>query len=41
MVFIGGGRYANGRAGSIVFRLEGTGRAAILAIALALRPLAP
>jgi hypothetical protein len=40
-VFVSGGRYANGRAGSIVFRLEGTGRAAILAIALALRPLAP
>jgi len=40
-VFIGGGRQGDGRAGSIVFRLEGTSRAAILATALALRLLAP
>ena len=39
--FVGGGRYADGRAGHLIFRLEGTGRAAILATALALRPLAP
>jgi hypothetical protein len=40
-VFIAGGRSGSGRAGSIVLRLEGTSRAAILATALALRPLAP
>jgi hypothetical protein len=39
-VFVGGGRYADGRATGLVFRLEGTDRATVLAAALALRPLA-
>ena len=40
-VLVGGGRYADGRTGSLVFRLEGTDRATVLAAALALAPLTP
>ena len=40
-VLVNGGRYGDGRAGKIVIRLEGTSKAAILATALALRPLRP
>lgn len=40
-VVVNGGRYGDGRSGKIAIRLEGTDKAAILATALALRPLAP
>ena len=39
-IFVAGGRYGNGRAGRIKIRLEGTSKAAILATARSLRPLA-
>ena len=39
-VLIPGGRLGNGRAGAILLRLEGTDKAAMIATASALRPLA-
>ena len=38
-ILVNGGRYADGRAGKIKIRLEGTSKAAVLATARALRPL--
>ncbi len=40
-VVVNGGRYGDGRAGTIAIRLEGTDKAAILATARSLRPLSP
>jgi len=38
-VLVPGGRLGNGRAGAVFLRLEGTGKAAVIATARALRPL--
>jgi hypothetical protein len=40
-ILVNGSRYADGRAGAIRIRLEGNGRAGLLAAARALRPLRP
>ncbi|MDX6628493.1 MAG: hypothetical protein QOH00_739 [Gaiellales bacterium] len=40
-ILVNGGRYADGRAGTIRIRIEGTSKAAVLATAQALQPLVP